>query len=66
MITPDHKRLISDVHKANDRLMMLMDTMSVIKGVDKCKLDMAESYLMNCMEAIEEAIPGATKLKVVR
>lgn len=57
MVNPDHQHLIEDVHKANDRLMMLLDTIAVMPGADACYLRVAQQQLVCCMNAIEEAMP---------
>ena len=56
-MNPDHNCLIQDVHKANDRLLLLLETIAVMPGVDVCKLHWAENHLVHCMNAIEEAMP---------
>lgn len=62
-MTPDHKRLMEDVHKAEQRLTMLIDTIEHVPGASTAMLGPARYNLNKCMRHIEDAIPPDEALK---
>ena len=66
MVTPDHKRLMHDAHKAYYQMQLLIDSIRLIHKVDDMILDSAELSLNKCIDAIERAIPNAEERGVLR
>ena len=57
MVNPDTNKLIEDLHRHNDQLAVILETISHMTGHHPASLQAAESLLIEFMREVEESVP---------